>query len=71
MTIASVVFLSVMILSTLVLREHPLPFDLCRYFILFLSTLGTVSVTTGNKLISVAYNLISNGFLVQIIVSLF
>ena len=51
--------MSVMTLNIFVLRKHRLVFELCHYFILFLSTSGAVSVTTGDNQILVGFKLMS------------
>ena len=48
-----------MTLNIFVLRENRLSFEHCQYFILFLSTSGAVSLTTGRNRFPVGYKLMS------------
>ena len=54
--------MSVKSLKIFVSRKQGLIFEICHYFVLFLSTLGAVSVNsvkTGRNQIPVCYNLMS------------
>ena len=46
-TFFSCYLMSVITLNIFVLRKHPLIFELCHYFIIFITNSGAVAVKTG------------------------
>ena len=63
--------MSVLTLNIFLLRKCRLIFEFCRYFIIFFSTSGTVSVKTGRDQFLVDHKLILLTVYVELLVSLF